>query len=222
MLSAIANSDGATLALANQSKQEQAKRAQSVEGERFVNALFDRLKAICPAWKQAYPTTEDLNSAKREWMDKFYVEGVSKKSSIDYAIEQLKSTSNPFFPTVGQFIEWCHEGGLPEGTLSATDAYAEWLQYDMGKSDISKLSQPTYHTMSVIYGSGRKGHLTGSKPAESEKYWIERYKSTLERMKAGKPLKAVPGETDKLEYIRQPGKRSTMMDAMKSMREGLK
>ena len=221
ILSAITNSDGATLALANQDRQEQAKRAQSVEGERFINALFDRLKAICPAHKQAYPTTEELNSAKREWMDKFYVDGVSKKSSIDYAIEQLKSTNNPFFPTVGQFIEWCHEGDLPEGTLSARDAYDEWLQYDAGKIKISDLSQPTFHTRAVIFGSGMQGMLTTGKSSDCLKYWISRYTQTMDKMKAGKPLKDVPLPAEQLEHIRVPGKRSTMENAMELMRKGL-
>lgn len=221
ILSAITNSDGATLALLNKSKQEQAKRAQSVESEVFVNRLFDRIIAICTAWKQAYPTTQELNNAKCEWMDKFYSEGIGKKSSIDYAIEQLKDSSNPFFPTVGQFIEWCHEGDLPEGTLSARDAYDEWLQYDAGKIKISELSQPTFHTRAVIFGSGMQGMLTTGKSSDCLKYWIARYTATMDRMKEGKPLKSVPLPAEQLEHIRQPGKRSTMVDAMAAMRKGL-
>ena len=201
---------------------KQSRTNPSDDAKRYNNEVFKRVIAICPAWKQAFSTADAAKDARREWLIGFSDAENITGDAIESALKCLRDKGSPFMPTIGEFLVWCEESYLPAGTLSATDAYAEWLQYDMGKSDISALSQPTYHTMSVIYGSGRKGHLTGSKPAESEKYWTTRYKATLDRMKEGKLLKPVPGETDKLEYIRQPGKRSTMMDAMAEMRKGLK
>ncbi|PHQ78917.1 MAG: hypothetical protein COB66_07955 [Coxiella sp. (in: Bacteria)] len=208
-------------------EQKRANKDETPQDRQFISELFSRLNTICTAgfhnlkMLSAQEAQSQIKLNMREWMNEFQIRGINKPELVDYALGRIRASGSPFIPTVGEFLDYCDEGRLPTGTLSARDAYEEWLQYDMGKLDISKLSQPAYHTMSVIYGSGRKGHLTGSKPAESEKYWTTRYTATLDRMKEGKPLKCVPGETEKLEYIRQPGKRSTMMDAMAEMRKNL-
>lgn len=200
---------------------KQSRSNPSDDAKRYNNEVFKRVIAICPAWKQAFSTADAAKDARREWLIGFSDAENITGDAIESALKCLRDKGSPFMPTIGEFLVWCEESYLPAGTLSGTDSYAEWLEFDMGKRDISELSRPTYHTMSIIYGSGRKGHLTGSKPAESEKYWIERYKATLEKMKAGKALKEVPVAAHKLEHIRQPSKRSTMMDAMKAMRKGL-
>ncbi|MBJ2282475.1 Replication protein P, partial [Pseudomonas sp. MF6767] len=41
-----------------------------------VNALFRRLRGIFPAWRQAWPSTEALDSAKAEWIKEFADEGI--------------------------------------------------------------------------------------------------------------------------------------------------
>ena len=199
----------------------QSRSNPSDDAKRYNNEVFKRVIAICPAWKQAFSTADAAKDARREWLIGFSDAENITGDAIESALKCLRDKGSPFMPTIGEFLVWCEESYLPAGVLSAREAYDEWLQYDAGKIKISELSQPTFHTRAVIFNSGMQGMLTTGKSSDCLKYWISKYTVTMDRMKQGKPLKSVPLPAEQLEHIRQPGKRSTMMDAMAAMRKGL-
>ena len=87
--------------------------------------------------------------------------------------------------------------------------------------------------MQRAHGIGNNDSRAGQSPLPLEHYvdtWAttrslevlkKHVKETPEKVKACQALKEVPVSEQKLEHIRQPGKRSTMMNERASMREGL-
>lgn len=72
-----------------------------------VNTLFKELQAIFPAWKQAWPDTESLRTAKRSWIKAFIAEGINQLEQIRYGVERCRSLGTDFAPSVGKFIKLC-------------------------------------------------------------------------------------------------------------------
>ena len=97
-----------------------AKAGETVEDRNLISGIFERLSSACPAWRQSLaglPANEAqgvLNQAKRDWLNAFMENGINDMRLIDYAFSRLLADPNPFMPTVGQFIEWCREGNIPE------------------------------------------------------------------------------------------------------------
>ncbi|MFU2137858.1 replication protein P [Gallibacterium anatis] len=86
---------------------------------KFVDRLFVRLKAIFPAWQAAFDGEEGYQEAKRLWLEALVNNGVTTAAQFKRGIAQAERESNPFFPSVGQFIAWCKaenyaELGLPD------------------------------------------------------------------------------------------------------------
>lgn len=84
-----------------------------------INYLFSQLRAIFPAWKTSFPNKESYQTAKRVWLEALVSEGITTVEQLENGITQAQKETNPFFPSVGQFIEWCnhvdyHSLGLPD------------------------------------------------------------------------------------------------------------
>lgn len=87
----------------------QAPTKQEIPSQvaRFVDRLFTRLKAIFPAWKSAFVTENDYNEAKLIWLEALVNNGITTAEQFKQGIAQAEKSATPFFPSVGQFIEWC-------------------------------------------------------------------------------------------------------------------
>lgn len=92
-----------------------------------IEDLFDRLKGIYPAWKQAWPTDRELNAAKREWLAEFMRAGIRSIEQIQHGLRLAAQNREAFVPAVGVFIGWCF---APEafGLPSLERAYAEAMR----------------------------------------------------------------------------------------------
>lgn len=82
-----------------------------------VNVLFNELKSIFPAFRQAWPTNEDLGRAKISWVKAFQAVKLCRIGQLRRGIEKCRLSGRPFAPSVGEFIEWCklspEDLGLP-------------------------------------------------------------------------------------------------------------
>lgn len=197
------------------------------EDRKVVNYIFHKIQAICPAWQHSLGKMSEeekqqlLKTMKREWLNELMDRKINQQHLIDYALKRLKGTSNPFFPAVGQFIEWCEEGKLPEGTTGTLESYKEILGYLVKPAknrELIDLRPETYATMIGIQDFYTFRHADTKR---SKEIWFQAHDKTLQDMKDGKDIPVAPKPVEKLEQIRVAGKRSTMMDAMKSMRDGL-
>lgn len=90
-----------------------------------VNSLFSKLKSICSAWKQAWPTEDDENRAKRTWCDAFKHVNIHRIEQIRFGLKRCALEGTPFIPHVGDFIKWCTPSPEDLGIPSAYDAFNE-------------------------------------------------------------------------------------------------
>lgn len=97
--------------------QDNRARTPSVETARIVNTLFDELRSIFPAWKQAWPNEKAENRAKRTWVKGFVRAGVATLEQLRYGIEACRLMDTDFAPSVGKFVKLCvptaEDLGLP-------------------------------------------------------------------------------------------------------------
>ena len=93
-----------------------------------VNALFKELQAIFPAWKQAWPTDDALDSAKRSWVKAFLVEGITQLEQIRFGVERCRSLGTDFMPSVGKFVKLCQPTPEMLGIPPRDKAFREALE----------------------------------------------------------------------------------------------
>lgn len=97
------------------------------ETTEVVNGLFRRLRGIFPAWRQAWPSTEALASAKEEWIKEFAAQGIRTLEQIEFGIQKCRRLKKPFAPSVGEFIAMCTPSPEDFGMPVAADAWVEAL-----------------------------------------------------------------------------------------------
>ena len=94
--------------LSNQPEQQNPTDDQGV----ILNALFSRLTAIFPAWKQAITSEYELKAVKAEWFKGLTAENCLTPDMIKKGLEQARKHNSPFFPSIGQFVGWCKNNGV--------------------------------------------------------------------------------------------------------------
>lgn len=82
-------------------------RKPTDETARIVNTLFDELRSIFPAWKQAWPNDAAEKRAKRTWVKGFMRAGVTTVEQLRYGIEACRLMETDFAPSVGKFVKLC-------------------------------------------------------------------------------------------------------------------
>lgn len=76
----------------------------------LVNELFKTLIRIFPAFKQAWPTADEFEGAKREWMKAFKLAKLMDSIAIQRGVDKYRLAPTPFVPSPGQFIAMCGIG----------------------------------------------------------------------------------------------------------------
>lgn len=102
--------------------QDNRARKPTAETARVVNTLFDELKSIFPAWKQAWPNEAAENRAKRTWVKGFMRDGITTLEQLRYGIEACRLMDTDFAPSVGKFAKLCvptaADLGMPDEDLA--------------------------------------------------------------------------------------------------------
>ncbi len=75
--------------------------------EDMINSLFKELSGIFPAFKQAWPTNELVESAKKNWLMAFIEVSITKEMII-YGLRRCRESESSFVVSPGQFIKWCY------------------------------------------------------------------------------------------------------------------
>lgn len=72
-----------------------------------INGLFRQLRAIFPAWKQAWPDMAAYKSAKQEWLQAFLEAGLRSLDQLKFGLMGARQSGRDFIPAPGVFIAWC-------------------------------------------------------------------------------------------------------------------
>lgn len=92
---------------------------------RVVNMLIRELKAIFPAWRQAWPDDDSLQMYKRAMVKGFVSTGITSVEQIRFGVQACRQLPTDFVPSVGRFIAMCQPTPEVLGLPSENDAYAE-------------------------------------------------------------------------------------------------
>jgi hypothetical protein len=87
--------------------QDNRARTPSAETATIVNTLFEELKSIFPAWRQAWPNEKAESRAKRSWVKGFMKSGIFTIEQLRYGIEACRQLETDFAPSVGKFVKLC-------------------------------------------------------------------------------------------------------------------
>lgn len=154
-----------------------------------VNSLFRELQAIFPAWKQAWPTDEALNSAKRSWTKAFMVEGISQIEQIRFGVERCRMLGTDFMPSVGKFIKLCQPTPEMLGIPPHDKAFREALE----NAHPSRFGKRTWSHEAVRHAALQcEMHNLGDlKPEKASEVFDRAYDITIRLLVQGLPLEDI-------------------------------
>ena len=75
--------------------------------EAVLNIVIKSIRSIYPAWRTSIKSQAELDGLKAEWLIAFQESKISTDIQINRGLAQCRQDTNPFLPSVGQFIEWC-------------------------------------------------------------------------------------------------------------------
>lgn len=158
------------------------------ESSRVVNALFRELKAIFPAWRSAWPTSEDEAAARQSWIKAFTAANLRNLDQIRYGVELCRQSASPFMPSVGEFIEWCKPTPEMLGCPSVEQAFLQACALAHPAADRDSANPAVWHAASEV-GLYELSHL----PADKSKPMFARaYAMTLDMILRGEQLRSIP------------------------------
>jgi hypothetical protein len=111
---------------------------------KIVNLLFQELQSIFPAFKQAWPTEECFQRAKRNWVKAFMVSGINNIAQLKFGIRKCILSESPFVPTSGQFISWCTPQPEDLGLPTVEEAFTQSIRMT------SEFYEPLYNDSELV------------------------------------------------------------------------
>ncbi|EPO1788769.1 replication protein P [Cronobacter turicensis] len=181
LIQAIAHHDSQMLSrLANKYQLTQERTAKGVvntEAERLVDSLFRQLKQVFPASAATNLRTEaDEAAAKQQWILAFAENGITKREQLAGGMKRARASLSPFWPSPGQFINWCREeefklAGLPSVAelLTMLRTYCARRGLYASPADYPWKHPAHYWMVTGLYSGMRLNSWTESELAEQAK-----------------------------------------------------
>jgi len=78
----------------------------AVEG--VINRLFREIRDVRPAWRQAWPSKQAMESSKVKWLAALIEAGCTDwEAQIEVGLARLRAEPSDFVPSPGSFVAWC-------------------------------------------------------------------------------------------------------------------
>lgn len=165
---------------------------QKAHVEELINRLFREIRDARPAWRQAWPTTQALESSKVTWIKALFEGGITDwESQVEVGLRRLRAEPSDFVPSPGKFVEWCAPTAESLGLPAAEAAYAEACRYAHPSSrQRASWSHAAVYEAAISVGLGVLMQVSGS---ESWKLFARAYAVMVGRVMSGQALgDAVP------------------------------
>ncbi|ELY4057551.1 DNA replication protein [Cronobacter sakazakii] len=197
LIQAIADKDSQTLSrLANKYQPAQERTAKSVvntDAERLVDALFRQLKQVFPASAATNLRTEaDEAAAKQQWILAFAENGIVRREQLVAGMKRARVSLSPFWPSPGQFIEWCREGEVIQAGLPTVNELVKLVKAYSARRGYYETAEaypwkhPTHYWMvTFLYSKMRACYWSES---ELHYYAAEEIKKMFARIKRGEEI----------------------------------
>jgi len=209
--------------------EKEAERVEIISEEtaQVVNILFRELKAIFPAFKQAWPSDEEFNRAKANWVKAFQTVGLNRIEQLRFGVEKCRLSGRPFAPSVGEFIEWCKRSPQDCGLPYVNDAFLIAGRMNVLYSDYIHPHIPTYTVIKHVLTQIGTQKFRGMAEKEALKMFTHYYTVAC-RQYADGDIKDIPiAITDKpephpVDKKRNDEARKKAMEAIRGMGIGVK
>lgn len=89
----------------------------------LINWLFDALAAIRPAFKMAWPSQKELNTAKVQWVKALIEKGITRQEQIGKGIKACRAMRGDFITSPADFIALCKSSHEDIGAPSVDNAF---------------------------------------------------------------------------------------------------
>ncbi len=183
---------------------------------RVVNKLFKTFTHIFPAFRNAWSTQEEFESAKREWMKAFKVSKLVDVEKIKYGINKYRLLPNPFAPSPGQFISMCEPTPEELGLPSTFDAWKQVLNQIGNAARVF-----THRVIEHAYletGLWNIQHLTAK---DAQAMFTRNYEISIKTFLEGKELREIPKAIQQ-KYYKKPSSEKIISNELAKMKEFLK
>lgn len=180
----------------------QIKPSQKVEitpqAVAVMDKLFDHLTVIFPAWHKALPTAESIATFKTLWLEEIINANIRSWRLLSRGLERCKQEKSPFFPSIGQFIEWCLAEDYPALGLPDEDELYHrmmiFMRFGMTEAHQFKFkSDAEYWLITGLYQRNRTGEWSEKTLREES---IKALRKMAKRLKSGeeipKPILTLP------------------------------
>ena len=195
--------------------QNEASKDRAVQ---LINNLFHRLQSLLPAFNQTWPNQEILDGSKRIWLEAFINNNINTAAQIKMGLDNLALRTNPFAPTVGEFMALCVPQPAKLGVPTHKQAYDEAVRRSYPGSSSSKWSHAVVYHSWFETGSRALNQATGAfQIKEIRTIFYKNYDLALKMFANGEQLRAIPKFLSEPEYkheITQKG-----LDAFKKLKE---
>ncbi|MDE9455673.1 replication protein P [Xenorhabdus bovienii] len=189
LVNAIKNRDGAALSRLSENHQPNSQPVVNENAERLVNALFRQLKQVFPAATQTNLRNEsDEALAKQQWIAAFAENSVRTKEQLSAGMRHARASESPFWPSPGQFVQWCKQGeAIAVGLPTEDELYGMFKEYCSvrGWRDIEWQSNACYWMVTKIYSDMIRQNLTDS---EVRKLCVRELRAMTKRIQAGEKI----------------------------------
>lgn len=166
-----------------------SKEQQSREStEKLINGLFAELRAICTAWRQAWPDQSTYDLAKDHWVGGFMDAEINSIEQIEFGLKKQRQSVKPFVPSIGEFIAMCKPAASDFNLPDVNTAYAQAAKLAYPGSDQSMFNQAVYHA-ACLTGFYELNNLPQDK---SFPMFARCYQITVDAIMNGQPLRDVP------------------------------
>lgn len=203
LVTAIQSRDGGVLARMAGDAPPPANRGVHEDVERLVDTLFSNLKQLFPASvSTALRDPKDEAAAKRQWIASFAENGITSKEQLSSGMKHARASTSPFWPSPGQFVEWCRHGEIVKFGLPDADELFDLVKDYCARRGLFTspeafpwTSNAAYWMVTRIYSEMMSQNLNA---AEVRKRCAKELRAMTRRIESGEPIPAPVVQIPKL------------------------
>ncbi|MBO2610990.1 replication protein P [Shewanella algae] len=151
----------------------------------IINKLFSELQTCFPAWRQTFTSKADMDAVKRTWARGLIEAKITSYKQLQWGLLKARRSESPFWPSLGQFIAWCHPDPADYGLPTPVMAFREASRKSHPAADRSNWSHPAVYVAAREVGSFE---LTNLPSSQSQPLFERAYKIAIRRVMAGEDL----------------------------------
>lgn len=155
----------------------------------IINKLFAELQACFPAWRQTFTCKSDIDAAKRSWARGLVEAKITTETQLKCGLAKARRSESPFWPSIGQFIAWCHPDPADYGLPDTRKAYLEACRnaHRLAEMTNDEWSHPAVYISLKNTGTF---DIRNRKEAETWPIFERNYEIAVRRVLAGEDLNA--------------------------------